>query len=199
MSAKACSEHFGQLLVSFKHQKRFSPPASRFPRKQVDPEGDSGYCERPVAQTYCPFPLSTVCGCETSWDPLLRCLHLYTPLLEQQNAEKLPGTKSNWVRAHLGQFLDKRYTETKKPNCHFEEAETKAEYCACLLHSMPPEGWASRLRHPSSHPLNTSPPSPRIRKLYPTQGGSKQGNLLFILAPLCCSRGSSKALPEFLV
>ena len=116
-----------------------------------------------------------------------------------ENAEKLPGTKSNWVRAHLGQFLDKRYTETKKPNCHFEEAETKAEYCACLLHSMPPEGWASRLCHPSSHPLNTSPPSPRMRKLYPTQGGSKQGNLLFILTPLCCSRGSSKALPEFLV
>ena len=86
-------------------------------------------------------------------------------------------------------------TETKKPNCHFEEAGAKAEYCACLLHSTPAEGWADRLSHPSSHPLNTCPPSPRIRnKLYPAQERSKQGNLLFILAPLCWQQGPQKSL-----
>ena len=34
------------------------------------------------------------------------------------------------------------------------------------------------------------------KKLAPTQGESKQGNLFFALFHLCYSRGSTKALPE---
>ena len=35
------------------------------------------------------------------------------------NIKKLHGTKNNCMHGQLGQILDKRYKETKKPNCHF--------------------------------------------------------------------------------
>ena len=68
--------------------------------------------------------LYTVIQSETGWDlgpfaAVLQCFHLGTPLLQQQNTKKLSGTKNNCVHAQLGQILDKRYKETKKPNCHF--------------------------------------------------------------------------------
>ena len=50
---------------------------------------------------------------------VLRCLHLDTLLLEQQNTKKLYGTKSNCVHTQVGQILDKRYKETKKSIGHF--------------------------------------------------------------------------------
>ena len=62
---------------------------------------------------------------ETGWDlgpfaAALQCLHLDTPLLEQQNTKKLPGTKNNCMHAQLGQILDPKDTKRpKKPNCHF--------------------------------------------------------------------------------
>nr|XP_030719679.1 uncharacterized protein LOC115857032 [Globicephala melas] len=78
----------------------------------------------------------------------------------------------------------------------------KAGSCACPLHSPPPEGEADQLSHPSSvtpghTPTLTSykeparPPPPPL--------WSEKGNLLLFLTPSCCSRGPSKALPEFLV
>ena len=56
---------------------------------------------------------------ETGWDlgpfaAVLQCLHLDTPLFQQQNTKKLHGTKNNCVDVQLGQILDKRYKETKK-------------------------------------------------------------------------------------
>ena len=45
---------------------------------------------------------------------VLQCLLLDTPLLQQQNTNKLYGTKSSCVHVQLGQILDKRYKETKK-------------------------------------------------------------------------------------
>ena len=62
-----------------------------------------------------------------AWDlgpfaAVLRCLHLHTHLLEQQNTKKLYGTKSNCVHTQVGQILDKRYKETKKSKGHFCEA-----------------------------------------------------------------------------
>ena len=54
-----------------------------------------------------------------TWDPLLQCLHLDTPLLQQQNTKKLYGTKNNCVHVQLGQILEPKDTEIKKPNCHF--------------------------------------------------------------------------------
>ena len=49
-----------------------------------------------------------VLGQTGTWDPLLQCLHLDTPLLEQQDTKKLYGTKNNCVHVQLGQILDKR-------------------------------------------------------------------------------------------
>ena len=61
---------------------------------------------------------------ETGWDQapfatVLQCLHLDTPLLQQQRLKKMYGTEDNCMHAQLVQILDKRYKETKKPNCHF--------------------------------------------------------------------------------
>ena len=60
-----------------------------------------------------------------TWNPLLRCLHLDTPLLQQQNIKKLPGTKNNCMHAQLQEILDKRYKETKKSTTTFEEPGVK--------------------------------------------------------------------------
>ena len=38
------------------------------------------------------------------WDPLLQCLYLDAPLLQQQNTKKLYGTKNNCVHVLLGQI-----------------------------------------------------------------------------------------------
>ena len=71
-----------------------------------------------------------------------------------------------------------------------------------LLHSTTPEGWANHLHHPSSGALDTPLPSSHIRtsphKLT-LSSVSKQGNLLFVLTFLCCSRNPTKALSEFFV
>ena len=48
-----------------------------------------------------------------------------------------------------------------------------------------------------SNPWIIPLPSPCVRyKLISPQGDRKQGNLLFVLAPPCCSRGPNKVLPE---
>ncbi|XP_057403621.1 contactin-associated protein-like 3 isoform X9 [Balaenoptera acutorostrata] len=57
-----------------------------------------------------------------TWDPLLQCCSACTSThLSSSNkiTKKLYGTKNNDVHAQLGQILDERYKETKKPNCHF--------------------------------------------------------------------------------
>ena len=64
---------------------------------------------------------------ETSWElgpfaAVLQCLHLDTPLLKQQNIKKLHGIKNHCMHTQLGQLLDKRHKETKKPNGHFGKA-----------------------------------------------------------------------------
>ena len=69
-----------------------------------------------------PTPLRQV----GTWDPLLQCLSLDTPLLEQQNTKKRYRTKNNCGQAQWAQILDKRYKESKKPNCTFEDLEAKA-------------------------------------------------------------------------
>ena len=95
-------------------------------------------------------------------DPLLQCLYLDTPLLQQQNTEKLYGTKNNCACAlganSLEQILDAKDTKkTKTSTSTFEEPRTKtgfwgakAEDCVCPLHTPPPEGWADLLSYPSS-------------------------------------------------
>ena len=101
---------------------------------------------------------------ERGWDlgpfaAALQCLS-NKPLLEQQNAKKLYGTKNNCMHAQLGQNYGKKIQrDQKNPNCHFWRAWSKnrvlgakAGYWACPLHSTPPEGWAKHLSHLSSQP-----------------------------------------------
>ena len=57
-----------------------------------------------------------------------QCLHLDTALLEQQNTQKLYGTKNNCVRAPLGQILDQKDKKGKKnPTAISEEPGAKME------------------------------------------------------------------------
>ena len=50
---------------------------------------------------------------------------------------------------------------------------------------------------PLAQPLDTFPTlTPDKEQAYPAQGAREQGNLLFVLPPLCCSWGPSKALSE---
>ena len=66
---------------------------------------------------------------ETGWDlgPFaagLLCLHLDTPLLEQQDTKKLYGTKNNCGQVQLGQILHPKDTKRPKiPTASFEEPE----------------------------------------------------------------------------
>ena len=58
------------------------------------------------------------------WDPLLQCLYLDTPLLQQQNTKKLHGTKNNCVHVPLGQihwskFWTQRIQRDQKPQPPF--------------------------------------------------------------------------------
>ena len=191
-TAKACSEHIlGSVWFPSNIRSASLPLPSCFPRKQVDPEGDSGYSEHPIPQI-CWAQRAGVRRPGTLCCNAYTCTHLSSSNNMQRNCL---GLNVTWVCAHLGQFLDKRYRDQKT------QLPLWRGWSKSRILRLPPAlnaGWG--LSHPSGHPLNTSPPSPCIRnKLYPTQERSKQGNLLFILAPLCCSRGPRKALPEFLV
>ena len=60
---------------------------------------------------------------ETGWNlgtsPVLQCLPLDSPLLQQQNTKKLYGTKNNCLPVQWGQILDNIHKKTEKPNCYF--------------------------------------------------------------------------------
>ena len=49
-----------------------------------------------------------------TWDPTLQCLHLDSPLLQQQNTKKLYGTKNNCMHVQLGQILDQKIQRDRK-------------------------------------------------------------------------------------
>ena len=78
------------------------------------------------------YPESYTCHHETSWNlgpfapAVLQCLHLDTPLLEQQNTKKLDGTENSCMHAWLGQIRTKRYKrQNKKPTATSEELRAK--------------------------------------------------------------------------
>ena len=52
---------------------------------------------------------------------------------------------------------------------------------------------------PPGHTPTLTVHKEQARRFHPAQLVSQQGILLFVLPPLCCSRGPNKALPEFLV
>ena len=105
---------------------------------------------------------------------------------------------------------DKFWTkDTKRPknsNAASEEQGAKAGCPPPSPHTTPhtgppPKAWADHLCHPSSPTPRYSPTLTPDKELAhpPRHPGNQQGNLLLVLAPLCCSRDPKKALPEFLV
>ena len=125
-----------------------------------------------------------------TWDPLLQCLLLSKPLLQQQNTKKPHGTKNNCMPVQLGQILDKRHKKTKTPYFHFWRTKSKtwmlgakARYCACPLHTASPKGCRKHLSHPSGQtPEHTHTLNPLRNKLTAPSGSSKQGKLFSLPA-----------------
>ena len=110
------------------------------------------------------------------------------------------GLKITVCMCSQGKLWTTRYKKTKNPTATSEEPGAKAGHCTCPLHKTPPEGWADHLSYPSSlTPGNTSTLTPCKEPARPALTKGEQGNLLSVLAPPCCSRGPSKALPAFLV
>ena len=113
------------------------------------------------------------------------------------------------MHAQLGQIMDKKIQKTKKnpllPILKSLEQKQGVGSKSSVL-SMPvalntsrgvgrppqPRLWPDPWTHPYPHPIQGT----SSRTL---GGASKQGNLLFVLAPRCCSRGPNKALPAFVV
>ena len=107
-TAKACSEHIlGSVWFPSNIRSASLPLPSRFPRKQVDPEGHSGYSERPVLQI-CWAQRAGVRRPGTLCRNAYTCTHLSSSNNMQRNCL---GLNVTWVRAHLGQFLDERYRD----------------------------------------------------------------------------------------
>ena len=143
-----------------------------------------------------------------TWDPLLQCCNACTwtnVSLSNKIQRNHKGLKITACMCSWGKFWTARYKETKKPNCHFWRARGKSR----VLHTPPvhnttdgvgktpkPPSGPTPGHTPTLTPCKepTCPPPPP-----PPQGPSKQENLLFVLTPLCCSRGPNTALTEFLV
>ena len=107
----------------------------------------------------------------------------------------------DWGAIAFSEIMDKiQKTKKKKLVATFEELGAKAGYCTCPLHIPPPKRWANQLSHPSCPtPGLTTTLTPHKEPAHPLWWVSQQGNLLLVFAPLCCSRGSNKALLKFLV
>lgn len=70
----------------------------------------------------------------------------------------------------------------------------------CMPAALNTSGWANHLSQPSGLTPDTLLLLPHLRnQLTLTQGASKQGNLLLVFIPSCCSRSPNKPLPAFLI
>ena len=119
-----------------------------------------------------------------TWDPLLQCLHLDTPLFEQWNIKNCMGPKMH--ACAVGEnSRPQRYKEIKQSNCHLWRAwsknwvlEKKSGYCSCPLETTHLKGWADHLSYPSSlTPGHSSILTPYKEQVVPSWGVSEQGNL----------------------
>ena len=118
-------------------------------------------------------------------------------------ATKYKETKKNCLHAQLRQIMDNKIKRDQNPNCHFWRVRNKSRVlCMPPAHSTT-SGWADHLSHPSSLTPEHTLPSLHVRNklVHPTllQWAGKQGNLLSVLVPPCCSRDPNKASSEFLV
>ena len=157
------------------------------------------------------YPLRIRQSLRGHWDKLgpgtllLQCLHRDTPHLQERNTKKLYGTKNNSGYAQLGQILDKRDQNTQLPLLKSLEQKQGVGTKSRVLHipPAPPKGWANHLNHPSSprpgHTPTLIPYEERTCACSRSKQASK-GTCLFSLSQHpCFSRGTIKALPEFLV
>ena len=111
---------------------------------------------------------------ETGWAlgpfaVMLQCLHLDTPLLEQQNTKKLYGTKNNCafsLRANSGQKMQR---DQKNQLLLLKLLEQKQVTEQAPLHRTPPKG--KRPSHPSSStPRHIPIPTPYKEQACPHRG-----------------------------
>ena len=116
------------------------------------------------------------------WKPLLECLQPDKCLLQQQNANKLQGSKNDYTHAVMA--IEQK---GQNPTASSEAPGTKARYCEWSRHRAPQRG---ARRPPRPWLTFTSPPP---------ASGREQGNMLLVFLHWCCSTSTSKALPEFLI
>ena len=142
-----------------------------------------------------------------TWAPLLqRCTS--TPL---SSSNKIPrnsmGLKITACLCSWGKFWTKRYKRPKQFNCHFWRAGNKnrvlgakAGHCACPLQSTPRKGWADHLSHASSQAPGHTPTLSAYKEPAPSPSRSQRAREPVTCSRFPrCSRGPSKALPEFLL
>ena len=122
---------------------------------------------------------------------MLQCLHLDTPLFQQQNTKKLYGTENNCACAAGANSGPKDIKRPTNPYCHFLKSQEQKQGTLCPLHTPPLERWAAGI--PSSLIPGHTP------TLIPHSSGDL-GNLLLVFSlPCSWCRNTDKALAEFLV
>ena len=133
-----------------------------------------------------------------TWDHLLQCLHLDKCFLQQQNTKKYKGL-NNCIHAQLGQLRNNKIQKDQKPNHHFWGVGSKSSVLHMILAHTTTKGVGRPPKPPSGLTLDLPLPSSHLRDQLspPPAPGSKQGNLLLVFSPSCCSTSPSKALPEF--
>ena len=113
----------------------------------------------------------------------------------QRNSKGLKITAYSAARANHGQE-DTKSLKTQLSKSRLLGA--KPVYYACSLHAIPPKGWADHLSHLSGPgpTLTLIPYKEPACTPHPLE--SKQARkLVAFCSPHCCSRGPSKAMPEF--
>ena len=103
----------------------------------------------------------------------------------------------NCMYAHLGQILDKRYNETKKPNCHLWRAWRKlTALCMTLAHNTT-KGCANHLNQPSGLTLEHTPTvTPYMEQVCAHSAVSEQASEPVVCSHLPCLAHPNKHLPE---
>lgn len=141
-----------------------------------------------------------------SWDldPLLQYLHLDKYLLQQYIQSNYEGLKISLCICILGKLWTKRHQKTKNLIATSWFSGVKAGYWAWFLHTAPPRGWGQYINHffqllDGSNPTLIQFKGPTCSSSPHASAALREwaGNLLLVLAPLCCMTSLNHALPEF--
>ena len=119
------------------------------------------------------------------------CTNISSSNKIQRNCKRLKITVCIWVvGVNCGQ-------DTKLPLLRSQEQRQST--CTHTLYTHPPKGWAHHLCQPSDPTAGHTPQlTPCKESAHPSGGLSRQGNLLFVLLPLCCSRAPIRPSLNFL-